>query len=103
MVSVTNAGGQKLVTVVMYSTAFCPYCVRARRLLEDKGVSYQDIRVDAEPALRQKMVQLSGRRTVPQIWIGGQHVGGCTELYDLERRGRLDPMLAQDTAARVPG
>lgn len=89
-------------TVVMYTTAYCPYCVRARRLLDAKGVSYRDIRVDAEPGLRQEMIRLSGRRTVPQIWVGQQHVGGCTELYDLERRGQLDSMLAED-AARAPG
>ena len=88
--------------VVMYTTAYCPYCVMARRLLDDKGVSYRDIRVDAEPELRQKMVQLSGRRTVPQIWIGEHHVGGCTELYDLERRGTLDSILARG-AVRAPG
>jgi glutaredoxin 3 len=86
----------------MYTTAYCPYCVRARRLLDAKGVSYRDIRVDAEPGLRQEMIRLSGRRTVPQIWVGQQHVGGCTELYDLERRGQLDSMLAED-AARAPG
>ncbi len=86
----------------MYTTAYCPYCLRARRLLDDKGVSYRDIRVDAEPGLRQAMVRLSGRRTVPQIWVGQQHVGGCTELYDLERRGQLDSMLAAD-ASPAPG
>ena len=58
--------------------------------------------MDAEPGLRQEMIRLSGRRTVPQIWVGQQHVGGCTELYDLERRGQLDSMLAED-AARAPG
>ncbi len=85
-------------SVLMYTTAYCPYCIRARRLLEDKGVSYREIRVDGKPALRQEMVRLSGRRTVPQIWIGEHHVGGCTELYDLERRQKLDSMLAENTA-----
>jgi glutaredoxin 3 len=88
--------------VLMYTTAFCPYCIRARRLLEDKGVHYREIRVDAKPELRQEMIRLSGRRTVPQIWIGEYHVGGCTELYDLERRQKLDSMLAED-AARASG
>lgn len=83
----------------MYSTAWCPYCIQARRLLDDKSVVYQDIAVDRDPALRQQMTQLSGRRTVPQVWIGERHVGGFTDLWELERRGTLDQLLAQDAIA----
>ena len=81
-------------TVVMYSTGFCPYCVRARMLLERKGVIYTDIRVDLEPALRAEMIQRSsGRTSVPQIFIDDFHVGGCDDMYALEQQGRLDPLL----------
>lgn len=79
--------------VVMYSTGFCPYCVRARMLLEHKGVAYTDIRVDLEPALRAEMIQRSGRTSVPQIFIGTVHVGGCDDMYALEQQGQLDPLL----------
>ncbi len=82
-----------MASVLMYSTGFCPYCVRARLLLERKGVNYQDIRVDLEPALRAEMIQRSGRTSVPQIFIGEVHVGGCDDMYALEREGRLDPLL----------
>ena len=80
----------------MYTTQWCPYCIRARRLLDSKGVSYQDIRVDAEPARRAEMRDLSGRHTVPQIWVGDTHVGGFTDLAALEQQGRLDPLLASN-------
>ena len=79
----------------MYSTAVCPFCVRAERLLSSKGVaSIQKVRVDLDPARRQEMIEKTGRRTVPQIWIGETHVGGCEELYALERAGKLETMLA---------
>jgi glutaredoxin 3 len=80
--------------VVMYSTRFCPYCMRARALLEDKGVSYSDIGVDGRPELRAQMVERSGRYTVPQIWIGAQHVGGYDDIALLDRQGRLDQLLS---------
>lgn len=80
-------------SIVMYSTRFCPYCIRARMLLESKGVDFQDIGVDARPELRREMMTRSGRHTVPQIWIGEEHVGGFTELAQLERQGRLDELL----------
>ncbi len=80
--------------VVMYSTRFCPYCVRARALLEGKGVSYTDIGVDGRPELRTQMVERSGRYTVPQIWIGEQHVGGYDDIALLDRQGRLDQLLS---------
>jgi glutaredoxin 3 len=80
--------------VLMYCTAACPFCQAAERLLAQKGVAIDKVRVDLEPARRAEMVQKSGgRRTVPQIWIGEQHVGGCDDLYALERKGGLDPML----------
>ena len=82
----------------MYCTAACPYCQSAERLLQRKGVSgIERVRVDLEPARREEMVQRSGRRTVPQIWIGGRHVGGCDELHALERAGELDQILAKAT------
>ena len=78
----------------MYLTAACPFCQSAERLLAKKGVrEIERIRVDLEPARRGEMVQKSGRRTVPQIWIGERHVGGCDDLYSLEREGKLDPLL----------
>jgi len=78
----------------MYCTATCPYCQSAEKLLADKGVrDLERIRVDLEPARREEMMRKSGRRTVPQIWIGEQHVGGCDDLHDLDREGRLDALL----------
>lgn len=74
--------------------------MRAKQLLDAKGVSYTDIAVDRQPELRVRMMELSGRRTVPQIWIGEQHIGGCDELYQLEREGTLDSLLARAQAAR---
>jgi glutaredoxin 3 len=80
--------------VTMYSTAVCPYCVRAERLLEAKGVTAIDkIRVDLDPEQRATMMQKTGRRTVPQIYIGETHVGGFDDLYALDQAGKLDPML----------
>jgi len=81
----------------MYCTAACPFCQAAERLLAQKGVAIDKIRVDLDPARRAEMVQQSGRRTVPQIWIGERHVGGCDDLYDLERQGALDPLLKAAT------
>ena len=81
------------VKVLMYCTAACPFCQAAERLLVDKGVKIDKIRVDLEPARRAEMQSKSGRRTVPQIWIGERHIGGCDDLYDLERQGGLDPLL----------
>ena len=82
--------------VRMYLTAACPYCQAAERLLARKGVSdIERVRVDLEPARREEMVAKSGRRTVPQIWIGERHVGGSDELHALERAGELEPLLAK--------
>ena len=80
--------------ITMYSTRFCPYCMRARQLLDSKGLPYVDIAVDGQPELRQKMESLSGRYTVPQIWIGDAHVGGFDDLWILDQRGQLDGLLA---------
>ena len=80
--------------VLMYCTAACPFCQSAEQLLLKKGARIDKVRVDLEPARRAEMTQKSGgRRTVPQIWIGSRHVGGCDDLYALEREGKLDPLL----------
>ena len=78
----------------MYTADWCPYCRRAEALLRSKRTEIDKIDVDAEPQRRKEMMARSGRRTVPQIWIGATHVGGCDELHDLEREGRLDALLA---------
>jgi glutaredoxin 3 len=80
--------------VVMYTTEWCPYCRRAEALLRAKGAEIERIDVDAQPERRAEMKRRSNRRTVPQIWIGDTHVGGCDELHDLERQGQLDALLA---------
>ncbi|OFZ88059.1 MAG: glutaredoxin 3 [Betaproteobacteria bacterium RBG_16_64_18] len=81
--------------VLMYATGVCPYCVRAEMLLKSKGVTdIEKIRVDLDPQQREEMMQKTGRRTVPQIYIGGTHVGGYAELAALDRSGKLDPLLA---------
>ncbi|HUW76847.1 MAG TPA: glutaredoxin 3 [Gallionella sp.] len=83
-------------TVLMYSTAVCPYCVRAEQLLNRKGVQQIDkIRVDLLPELRKEMIEKTGRRTVPQIFINGVHVGGFDDLAALDRAGGLDALLAK--------
>jgi glutaredoxin 3 len=80
----------------MYCTEVCPYCVRAEQLLKRKGVAEIDkVRIDLDPDRAVEMTARTGRRTVPQIFIGDTHVGGCDDLHDLERQGKLDPLLAQ--------
>ena len=80
--------------VKMYTTAVCPYCIRAKQLQKLKGVEQiEEIRVDTDPAAREHMMQITGRRTVPQIFIGDTHVGGCDDLVELDRRGGLLPLL----------
>jgi len=82
--------------VLMYLTAACPFCQSAERLLVQKGVrDVERVRVDLEPERRAEMMQKSGRRTVPQIWIGERHIGGCDDLYALERQGGLDLLLKE--------
>ena len=81
--------------VKMFSTQSCPFCIRAKALLRERGVqAIDDVRVDLQPELRRSMVELTGRYTVPQIFIGATHVGGCDELMALDRRGELGPLLA---------
>jgi len=86
-------------TVRMYTTQVCPYCLRAKALLAQRGVTAIDeVRVDLNPAERDAMVRLTGRRTVPQIFIGDTHVGGCDDLMALDQRGGLLPLLAGNAA-----
>ena len=83
-----------MAAVKMYTTLVCPYCIRAKALLKQRGVnSIDEVRVDLNPGERDKMVQLTGRRTVPQIFIGQTHVGGCDDLIALDQRGGLMPLL----------
>ena len=85
--------------VLMYSTAVCPYCVRAEQLLRAKGVAdIAKVRIDLDPARRAEMMEKTGRRTVPQIYIAGTHVGGYDDLVVLDRAGKLVPMLARQPA-----
>lgn len=84
-------------TVKIYTTAVCPYCVRAKQILKAKGVEQiEEIRIDTDPDQRMKMMEVTGRRTVPQIFIGKTHVGGCDDLVALDGRGGLLPLLNAD-------
>ena len=80
-------------TVVIYTSALCGYCTRAKQLLDSKSVAYQEIRVDQNPNMRLEMIERSQRRTVPQIFIADHHVGGCDDLFALERSNDLDDLL----------
>ena len=80
--------------VEIYTTPTCPYCIAAKGLLKKKNVSFTEIDVSRDPALRDAMTARAGRRSVPQIFIGGKHVGGCDDLHALDHDGKLDPMLA---------
>jgi glutaredoxin 3 len=84
--------------VVMYATSWCPYCERARALFARKQVAFEEIDIDAAPQRRQEMMTRSGRRTVPQIFVGDVHVGGCDDLHAIDAQGGLDPLLAQALA-----
>ena len=80
--------------VKMYTTAVCPYCIRAKQLLQSKGVTQiEEIRIDTNPEQRAHMMEITGRRTVPQIFIGDTHVGGCDDLMALDAKGGLQPLL----------
>jgi glutaredoxin 3 len=81
--------------IVMYTTSWCPYCERARRLLKSKGATFQEIDVESAPEKRAEMQARSGRRTVPQIFIGDHHVGGSDDLHALEEAGKLDGLLGR--------
>lgn len=87
-------------TVTMYTTQVCPYCIRAKQLLQQRGVrDLNEIRVDLQPEERLRMMERTGRRTVPQIFIGEVHVGGCDDLYALDQRGALEPLLRGQATA----
>ncbi len=80
--------------VIIYTSTICPYCIRAKNLLEKKGAVYKELNIDTDPSLIDESIEKSGgMRTVPQIFIGGIHVGGCDELHALEKEGKLDGML----------
>ncbi|HAT2067560.1 TPA: glutaredoxin 3 [Legionella pneumophila] len=79
--------------IILYTTGYCPYCIKAKELLDKKKVIYTEIRIDLQPELREEMIQKSGRRTVPQIFINGQAIGGCDDLYALEAQGTLNELL----------
>ena len=83
-----------MAAVTIYSSDFCPYCMRAKALLRKKEVAFNDIVVDGRSDLRAEMSARAGSNSVPQIWINGEHVGGCDDLYALERAGELDGLLA---------
>jgi glutaredoxin 3 len=83
-----------MTAVRMYTTQVCPYCIRAKALLKQRGVqAIDEVRIDLDPAQRDQMIALTGRRTVPQIFIGATHVGGCDDLMALDRAGGLQPLL----------
>ena len=83
--------------VLMYTTAVCPYCVRAKQLLKARGVeTIEEVRIDLDPARREEMMQKTQRRTVPQIYIGDTHVGGCDDLFAIDKEGKLQALLAGD-------
>lgn len=79
--------------IVLYTTRYCPFCIRAKQLLDRKNLPYQEISVDGDPDKRAEMTQLANSRTVPQIWINDTHVGGCDELYQMERQQKLDDLI----------
>ncbi|WP_330927105.1 glutaredoxin 3 [Candidatus Sororendozoicomonas aggregata] len=79
--------------VVIYTSAWCPFCIRALHLLDKKGIGYKNINVDGRPAVRQAMAEKAGSTSVPQIWVGDTHVGGCDDLHALEGQGQLDTLL----------
>lgn len=88
--------------VTVYTTAYCPYCTRAKSLLSQKKVAFDEIAVDDRSDLRTWLVERSGQRTVPQVFVNGVAVGGFTDLVALDRRGELDPLLARDPSATDP-
>ncbi|WP_298625716.1 glutaredoxin 3 [uncultured Legionella sp.] len=79
--------------VIMYSTGYCPYCIKAKELLNRKNIPFTDIRIDMHPERREEMIIKSGRHTVPQIFINGQAIGGCDDLHALEHQGKLNELL----------
>jgi glutaredoxin 3 len=96
MISSTNINDLEVVSVAkieIYTKATCPYCHRAKALLNSKGAAFDEIAIDGDADKREKMIARSGRSTVPQIFIGGQHIGGCDDLHALDAQGGLDPLL----------
>ncbi len=85
--------------VIVYTRRFCGYCTAAKTLLSAKGIAFEEIDATGQPDKRQEMIERSGRFTFPQIFIGSRHVGGCDDLYALNARGELDPLLASEAAA----
>ncbi|MBU2957034.1 glutaredoxin 3 [Paracoccus sp. 1_MG-2023] len=79
--------------IEIFTTRTCPFCIRAKQLLNQKGLSYEETDVGADPSLRDAMTRRAGKRSVPQIFVGDFHVGGCDELYAMERAGKLDPLV----------
>jgi len=82
--------------IVVYSSDYCPFCHRAKALLNSKGLQFKEINVDGNPIARQEMISKAGRTSVPQIWVGETHIGGCDELYGLEQVGSLDSLINQE-------
>lgn len=83
-----------MANITIYTTRICPFCIRAKQLLQHKGLAFDEISVDRHPERRQEMMEKSQRHTVPQIWVGEAHVGGCDDLFMLERSGELDTLVA---------
>jgi glutaredoxin 3 len=81
--------------VIVYTRDGCPYCTRAKSLLGAKGARFQEFNASADPAYRQEMIQRSGRSTFPQIFVNGQHLGGCDDIHALDAQGKLEPLLSQ--------
>lgn len=79
--------------VIIYSSQYCPFCFRAKAIFQQKSVKYTELNVDTNPKLKKEMMEKSGRRTVPQIWIGEQHIGGCDDLMAIQSNGKLDKLL----------
>lgn len=82
--------------VIIYTRDGCPYCTRAVSLLASKGAAFKEFNASRDPAYRQEMMQRSGRNTFPQVFVNGQHLGGCDDIHALDARGKLDPLLAQE-------
>ena len=81
--------------VIVYSSNYCPYCSRAKQLLKSKSIKFTEINVDSRSSVRQEMTKKCGQTSVPQIWINSQHIGGCDDIFTLERAGKLDQLLAK--------
>ncbi len=81
--------------VIIYTRDGCPYCVRAKALLDKKGADFQEFNASQDPAVRQEMIARSGRNTFPQVFVNGRHLGGCDDIHALDAQGKLDPLLSQ--------